>query len=39
MYETTIDLGQVISNIGGYIAIIVTCALILLLSIKIITSQ
>jgi len=38
MFETTIDLGTYIANFGGYFAILLTAALILLLTVKIITN-
>lgn len=38
MYETTIDFGTYVANFGGYFAILLTAAIILLLTVLIITS-
>lgn len=38
MYSSTIDLGSYITNFGGYAAMIITAAIILLLTVKIITN-
>ena len=38
MYESSVDIGTYIANFGGYFAMILTAALILLLTVSIITS-